>query len=194
MVQNSCVGTMEQLRAGESAAAVQVFDRFAQRLVALARNRLNLQLRQKVDPEDVAQSVFKSFFRKQGQESFTFEDWNGMWGLLVTMTMRKCNRQAEKFQAARRDVRRETNGKINSADSDVHWDPAGAEPTPEQSAILAETVENVMNALDERGRQVFMLRLQGHTIPEISGQIGRTERTVHRTLDRIREELESFGE
>ena len=78
---------MEQLRAGESAAAAQVFDRFAQRLIGLARNRLSLQLRQKVDPEDIAQSVFKSFFRKQGQESFTIEDWNDLWGLLVTMTL-----------------------------------------------------------------------------------------------------------
>jgi RNA polymerase sigma-70 factor, ECF subfamily len=192
MSQNSCMDVMGQLRAGESGAATQVFERFAHRLVTLARNRLNLQLRQKVDPEDIAQSVFKSFFRKQGQESFTIEDWNGLWGLLVTMTMRKCNRQAERFYAARRDVRQETSGKPASADSEFQWDPEGSEPTPEQSAILAETVETVMKALDERGRQVFILRLQGYTIPEISAQIDRTERTVHRTLDRIREELESL--
>ncbi len=194
MSQNSCVGIMEQLQAGDSAAAAHIFDRFAQRLVCLARNRLNLQLQQKVDPEDVAQSVFKSFFRKHGQESFTIEDWNGLWGLLVMMTMRKCNRQAERFHAVRRDVRRETNGKPTSADSEIHWDPAGTDPTPEQSAMLAETMERVMERLDERGRQVFMLRLQGYTIPEISEQIFRTERTVHRTLDRIREQLESLEE
>ena len=93
----------------------------------------------------------------------------------------------------RRDVRREASGTAGSADSEVRWDPAGAEPTPEQSAILAETVEGMMKKLDERGRQVFMLRLQGHNVPEISQQIGRTERTVHRTLDRIRGELEAIA-
>ena len=51
-----------------------------------------------------------------------------------------------------------------------------------------------MERLDKHGRQVFMLRLQGYTIPEISEQIFRTERTVHRTLDRIREQLESLEE
>ena len=53
---------MARLRAGEDAAAREVFERFAGRLVALARRRCNRLLARKVDPEDVVQSAYKSFF------------------------------------------------------------------------------------------------------------------------------------
>ena len=55
---------MTQLRGGDQVVATHVFHRFAGRLVALSRSRLNLDLRRKVDPEDIVQSVFKSFFRR----------------------------------------------------------------------------------------------------------------------------------
>ena len=53
---------MERLRAGDDEAAREVFDRFARRLVGLARRRFDRRLAHRVDPEDVVQSAFKSFF------------------------------------------------------------------------------------------------------------------------------------
>src|SRR5438132_98384 len=50
---------MARLRSGEDAAAREVFERFAGRLVALTRGRFNRLLARKVDPEDVVQSAFK---------------------------------------------------------------------------------------------------------------------------------------
>jgi RNA polymerase sigma-70 factor (ECF subfamily) len=43
---------MARLRSGEDAAAREVFERFAGRLLALTRSRLNRLLARKVDPED----------------------------------------------------------------------------------------------------------------------------------------------
>ena len=54
-----------RLRDGDSEAATEIFHRFAARLIALARTRLDSRVRQKVDPEDVVQSVFRSFFIRQ---------------------------------------------------------------------------------------------------------------------------------
>src|SRR5690242_9456367 len=51
---------MARLRAGDDAAAAALFQRFATRLIALARGRLDGLVRRKVDPEDVVQSVFRS--------------------------------------------------------------------------------------------------------------------------------------
>ena len=57
---------MGRLRAGDqSAAATEIFQRFARRLIGLARTRLDDRVRSKVDAEDVLQSVFRSFFVRQ---------------------------------------------------------------------------------------------------------------------------------
>jgi RNA polymerase sigma-70 factor (ECF subfamily) len=189
MEENSFLELMSGVNKGQGDAASELFLRFSNRLVALARSRLNNRLRQKADPEDIAQSVFKSFFRHQDREHFKLEDWNGLWGLLVTMTLRKCNRRVEMFNAGRRDIRRETNP-TPADDSDRCWEPAAMEPTPDECTTLAETMELIMNMLDERGRTIFSMRLQGYTAPEISLETGVTERTVHRTLKEIRSILE----
>jgi RNA polymerase sigma-70 factor, ECF subfamily len=177
-----------RLEQGHESAAAEVFERFAGRLVALARTRLNRRVLQKVDAEDVAQSALASFFRAQGKERFRYDDWGGLWGLLVTMTVRKCGHRAEQFYAARRDVRRERR-QPGSGESSVPFETPAPEPTPLEAAALTEIVEQLMSSLDARGRHVLTLRLQGCTIPEISEEIGRTERTVDRTLDQIKQRL-----
>src|SRR5436305_856841 len=74
---------MGRLRAGEDAAAREVFDRFARRLVALARRRLDRRLAHRADPEDVVQSAFKSFFVRHREGTFRLGDWDGLWSLLT---------------------------------------------------------------------------------------------------------------
>jgi RNA polymerase sigma-70 factor (ECF subfamily) len=179
---NDLISRLDQ---GHQSAATEVFERFAGRLVALARSRMNPRLLQKVDPEDVAQSALASFFRAHGKERFRFDDWGGLWGLLVTMTLRKCGRRVEEFHAARRDVRREMR-QPESEDNSARQEPTDPEPTPVEAAALTEIIEQVMSHLEARGRQVLTLRLRGYTVQEISHEIGRTERTVHRVLDQIK--------
>ncbi len=183
---------LAKLASGDQDAATKLFERYVERLVGLARGRLQAGLRAKVDAEDVVQSVFKSFFRAQGKGQFAFDDWSGLWGLLVTMTVRKCGRRAAEFYAARRDVRRE--GHRRNADEDQgDFEVADPEPTGAEAALLTELVEQLMSELDARDQQVLTLRLQGYTVPEISQQIGRTERTVQRILERIKDRLQREG-
>src|ERR1700682_2620479 len=100
-------GLMDRLQASDQNAAAKIFHRFANRLIGLARSRLAPQMRQKVDPEDVMQSVMKSFFRRQAKDAFAKGNWDSLWSLLSTIALRKCGHRIEYFQAARRDVRRE---------------------------------------------------------------------------------------
>ena len=60
----------------------RVFRQFANRLIGLAHAHLDTALRQKVGPEDVAQSVFRSFFRRQADQPYDLESWDGLWSLL----------------------------------------------------------------------------------------------------------------
>ena len=183
-------GFLRQLTDGGQSASAEVFARFAERLILLARSRLSAQLLQKMDPEDVVQSVFRSFFRRQGAGQFDFDNWGGLWGLLVTMTIRKCGRRADKFFAARRDIRREI-PPVGSLDDSIRpIDMPANEPTPAEAATLADFVEQLMGSLDERGRT---LRLQGCSVAEIGDQIGRTSRTVQRILDRISTRLKRLA-
>jgi RNA polymerase sigma-70 factor (ECF subfamily) len=183
---------MARLRSGDEAAAAVVFDRFAQRLLALARRRLDRLLRPKVDPEDVLQSVYKSFFRRHAEGQYELESWDGLWGMLTVITLRKCGHRVRRFRAASRDVEREVSLPLHD-ERNIEFEVIGREPTPSEAARLAETLEQVMRDLTERERVILVLSLQGYGNAEISNQVGRTERTVQRVLQRVRKRLEQMN-
>jgi RNA polymerase sigma factor (sigma-70 family) len=64
------------------------------------------------------------------------------------------------------------------------------EPTPEEAAVLAETVEQLLSSLEEEERPVLEMSLQGFTTQEISERLGWPERSVRRLRERIRKHLE----
>ncbi len=186
----SFLDVVGRLQRGDAAAGAEVFHRFARRLIGLARGRLG-GLAPKVDPEDVMQSVFKSFFRRQAEEPFDLAGWDGLWALLVVITVRKCGAQKRRFHAAARDVRRETAPADDAFGA--AWEGVAREPTPEEAALLAETVEQLFRGLDAGDRSVLELGLQGYKAPEISAQVGRAERSVYRVLERARGRLERLA-
>lgn len=173
---------------GDDARAV--FERFTRRLVGLARGHLDVRLHHKIDPEDVVQSAYKSFFLRYGEGALAAEGWDGLWGLLTTITLRKCADRVRYHRAERRDIKREASA---PADADVvePWrDAIGREPTPEEAAVLAETVERLLSGLDQYERPIVELSLQGYSTQEISEQLGRAERSVRRLRERVRKQLE----
>jgi RNA polymerase sigma-70 factor (ECF subfamily) len=179
---------MARLRAGDEVAAAEVFNRFAHRLIALARTQLEDRIRQKEDPEDIVQSAFRSFFRRDREGQFQIDNWESLWGILTVITLRKCGNRVEYFHAARRDIQREAHVPP-AAETRASWEAVARDPTPSEAAVLAETVEHLLHGLDESDREIVSLHLQGYTAPEISAQVGYAERTVHRTLARIRKRL-----
>jgi RNA polymerase sigma-70 factor (ECF subfamily) len=187
---NSFNDLMVRLRAGDEGAAAEIFHQFAERLIALARTRLAGSIRQKVDPEDVLQSVFKSFFRRHAEGQFELDSWDSLWGLLTIFTLRKCGHRVEHFRAARRNVQREAVAPASPDDSTASWVAIARDPTPSEIAILTETVEQMLSGLNERDRQIVTLRLQGYTVNAISAEVGYTERTVRRVLDHVKKWLQ----
>jgi RNA polymerase sigma-70 factor (ECF subfamily) len=178
---------MTQLRQGDNDAAARVFARFTSSLVSLASHRLEPCLRRKIDPEDIVQSVYKSFFRRQHAGQFTLLDWDSLWGLLSVITIRKCLNRSAHFHAECRDVGQE----VAPGDIDPTLALLARDPTPEEAAVLAETVEQLISSFDEgEERDIVMLALQGLPTEEISARLGRAERTVRRIRERIRKRLE----
>jgi RNA polymerase sigma-70 factor (ECF subfamily) len=186
---NDLVG---RLRDGEDRAAQEVFDRFVARLVGLARSQIDAGLRHKVDPEDVVQSALRSFFRRQEASEFELKDWDGLWGLLSLITVRKCAKKAEHTLAARRGGGREVSLPAHDADTGVFAIAIDRQPTPEDAAILLETVEEALREFDPEDRQVIELSLQGYGAVEISEKLCRAERSVRRLRERIKKRLLSM--
>jgi RNA polymerase sigma-70 factor (ECF subfamily) len=179
-----------RLRAGDPEAEFLLFQRYSGRLIGLARAHLDSAIRQKTSPEDVVQSVFKSFYLRRAAGHIELESGAGLWSLLVTLTLRKCGKKVRYFHQQARDVRRETGTLPGATEVPSDWEALSSEPTPYEAAVLAETVEQMMRDLDERQRQILERRLQGYTVPEISSQVGRTEHTVEGVLRRIRGRLQ----
>src|SRR5688572_29272056 len=146
-------GAARDVEAGD--ASRELFERFSRRLIGLARHHLDARLQHKVDPEDVVQSVYKSFFLRYGEGALAAEGWEGLWGLLMLITLRKCADRARYHHADRRDLARE---QVVSSDADTRpsWETAvGREPTPDEAAALAETVELLLGRLDRDERTMI---------------------------------------
>jgi RNA polymerase sigma-70 factor (ECF subfamily) len=183
---------MARLRAGDQAAAAVVFHRFARQLIDLARLHLDTQIRQKVDPEDVTQSVYKSFFLRHAEGQYRLANWDSLWGLLTVITLRKCGRWQEHFHTQGRDVDAEVSLRPAGDGSGGGWEALAREPSPAEAAMLTETVEKLLGDLEGRDREIVALGLQGYSKAEISDRLGRPERTVYRVLEHVRKRLEQM--
>jgi RNA polymerase sigma-70 factor (ECF subfamily) len=187
---DSFTDVMARLRAGDQAAAREIFERFVRKLVGLARRQLEPVLRRKVEPEDVVHSAYKSFFLRYGAGELEVHDWDNLYGLLTVITLRKCLNRIAYHRAECRDVHREAAVQPGATGIQPWWQVVAREPTPEEAAVLAETVEQLMRGLEPDERPVLEMSLQGYATPEISERLGLAERSVRRLRERIRKRLE----
>lgn len=185
----SFAGVMSRLRAGDAEAARQIFDRFAQRLIGLARCHLDSKIRQKVDPEDVLQSAYKSFFIRFAQGQFDLASWDNLWSLLTVLTVRKCRRWTAHFRTHKRNVDAEM-APVAAGEPGPDWQALATDPTPPEVAMLADLVEGLLQQLPLENQPILSLALQNYSAAEIGQQLNRPERTVARVLKRIRDQLE----
>jgi RNA polymerase sigma factor (sigma-70 family) len=179
-------------RTGDQQAAGDLVCRYAGRLIALARSRLSAQLAQRVDPEDVVQSAYRSFFADAGAGRYDFQGGGNLWQLLVLITLHKIQDQVDHFAAQKRCSHREQS--LTGADGlAVEAHMRTHEPSPVEAVALVEEVESLMQRLEPQQRPMLEMRLQGWTLEEIAAATGRTERTVRRVLDRVKEWLTERG-
>jgi RNA polymerase sigma factor (sigma-70 family) len=156
--------------------------RFAGRLVVLARRQLAGRLAGKEDPEDAVQSALRSFFARLRDGQFDLPTWNSVWGLLATITVRKCDNRLVHYRAARRSVGREV--------ALPALPVPDREPTPEEAAALADTLDGVLASLSPRDRDILSMHLAGEDTRAIAAAVCRSERTVRRAIELVRLRLE----
>jgi DNA-directed RNA polymerase specialized sigma24 family protein len=182
---DSFVAVMARFDADADAAAGELFHRFADRLVALARRQFEPRLAYRVDPEEVVQSAFKSFFVRHRAGRFEVSGWPSVWGLLTVITLRKCADRVAYYRAACRDARREVDDSSGYGADGVR----NREPSPDEAAVLAEMVDGLLASADPDDRPVLELSLQGYSAADISARLGRAVRSVHRIRERAHKHL-----
>jgi RNA polymerase sigma-70 factor (ECF subfamily) len=147
---------------GEERAVGAICDRYAPRLIALARQRIGRRLRRRVDAEDVVQSAYRSFFRRAGENAFVLQRAGDLWRLLAKITLHKLAGQVERHTAGRRDIGREQDVARSSYAPVTH--ATSKQPTPDKAAAVAEQLALAVELLQPLERDVLSAHLQGETI------------------------------
>ncbi len=139
------------------------------------------------DEEDAVLSAFNSFCRRAEEGHFPdLKDRDGLWALLVVLTVRKAADLLRHHQREKRggglvqdeSVLQPAQGDSGPGGLDVL---PGDEPTPLEAALLAEVVENLLARLRESAlRQIAVWKLEGYTNAEIASRLGCSEPTVER--------------
>ena len=189
MHSSDTIQLLARWRAGQDEAAAQLFDRYAGRLVGLARQRLSAKIGARVDAGDIVQSAYCTFFVGARDGRYVVEHSGDLWRLLVAITLHKLRRQLQVHTAAKRSVHREEALPAEAPAGPA--DPAllAREPTPEEAASLVATLEELLRPLQPGQRQVVELKLQGHSVGEIAAATGFSGSTVRRILERVQDQL-----
>src|SRR5262249_31371781 len=159
-----------------------LWDRYFERLVRLAQNKLSARLRRAADEEDVALSAFHSFCRAAEAGRFPrLDDRDDLWALLVPPPPPKAYPPADRETPAKRrggEVRGDSvfhpPGDGPSAGADTLPAP---DPTPAFAAEVAEQFDLLLGRLASREpllRDVAMWKLEGFTNEEIAARAGKS--------------------
>jgi RNA polymerase sigma-70 factor (ECF subfamily) len=178
-------------RKGDQDAAKQLFDRYASRLVALARRQISQRLASRLDPEDVVQSVFRSFFGRVKAGKFRIEEQDDLGKLLVRITVNKTLRKVEYHRAAKRDPSKEVIQGDHASDDLLQV--LDRDPTPEAVVAFVDQLDHFLNQLRPEERQILELRFQGYTNGEITKKLGIYDRKIRRLIERVRGLAEQEG-
>jgi RNA polymerase sigma-70 factor (ECF subfamily) len=160
--------------------------RYAERLLSIAAAQAAPALAQRVDPEDIVQSVFRTFFRRVQLGQYSVPEGEELWKLLLVIALNKVRASGSFHRAAKRDVKRTAVGEA--------YDLAIASQSGRDEAalnVLRIVVEDMLQDLPEAHRKIIELRIEGHEVNEIATSVQRSKRSVERELQEFRKRLQS---
>jgi RNA polymerase sigma factor (sigma-70 family) len=167
-------------------AATQLYVRYAQKLRRLAHAQCSTSLARRVEPDDIVQSVFASFFRRAAEGEYDTPDGNALWGLLLVIALNKIRAKGAYYSAAKRDVRR-----TSEVATFGHWlESARKCDDTIPYAFLNLVIRETLESLSTEQQQMVGLRIDGYEVDEIAERTKTAKRTVERCLQQFRGKLE----
>jgi DNA-directed RNA polymerase specialized sigma24 family protein len=183
---------INQLKGGDADAAQKLWERYFERLVGLARKKLQGARRRAADEEDVALSAFDSFCRGAQAGRFPqLADRDNLWRLLVVLTARKAIDLVNRERRLKRG-----GGMVKGESAFAGAEESGApgmeqvvgdEPTPAFAAQVAEQCQQLLDQLgDDALRSIAVWKMEGHTNEEIAAKLDCSLSTIELRLRVIR--------
>ncbi len=170
-------------------------ERFRHYLLLLARLHLGNRLQPKLDASDIVQQTLLEAHQKQAQFRGKTDAELAAW--LRQMLACSIADAVRAFHRAKRDVAQERSlaAALDQSSSRLEGWLAAQQSSPSQRAARQEALLQLAEALaqlpDDQRRAVEMKHLQGRSVAEIAGRMGRSETAVggllRRGLQRLRE-------
>lgn len=176
---------VNEVQAGSESAAKDLFDKYCERLLRLAKRRIGQRMSSRFDPEDVVQSAFRTFFTRVKNDEFEFAHEDDLFKLLVRLTVRKTLRRIQYHRADKRNPEAEMGHQSDGSEIFAHV--ASGEPTAEVEVALLDEFERFVGQLPDLDRQVLELKVQGYSTVEIADRLGTYDRKVRRIIERLQE-------
>jgi len=195
--QGSVSGWIEAAKNGDESSVRKLWDRYRDRVVRLARTRMQGASRRVSDEEDVALSAFARFCLGIQEQKFPqLDNRDDLWRILAKITVQKSLDQAK-------GERRQKRGGGNVRGDSAFLNPPSASgingieqvlcdaPTPELAASFAEECGKMLESLgDERLQEIALAKLEGHTNAELAQKYDCAVSTIERALRLIRKKWE----
>ncbi len=182
---------LDGIREGDPKTVRDFWDNYGPLLYRLADKHLEGGIRRRVEPDDVVQSVCRTFLRRAQDGQFTLGDSTQLWSLLCAITLNKVRRLLRFHLRRKRSMDQEARGAASSEDaSAMEFSVPSDEPTPSEAAEFDDELQKLLASLDDEQRQVVDLKLQNFTHEEIAEKLGCSERTVRRLVKIVQSHLE----
>jgi RNA polymerase sigma factor (sigma-70 family) len=170
------------LREGDADAARALYSRYARRLRALVDRKLGPDLASRVDPDDIVQSVFRTFLRGVAERRYHVPKGQDLWGLFLVLALNKVRACGQFHRAAKRDVR-------VTHPLDRLEGPAECVTDAADDPFLHALAQDLLEQFLPVHRKMIQLRLEGYAVAEIATRTHRSRRTVERILQSCRASL-----
>lgn len=184
---------IRELVAGNDQVVREFVERYGPSLERIAAGRMTPGLKRRVGPDDILQSVCRTFVRRARAGEFTLPDSEQLWRLLCAITLTKVRQHARFHFTPKRNLAHEEDiALVAGRGAAAGREPVDPSPTPEEAAEFADGLGHLVDSLGAEEGQIVRLKLEGYSHAEIADQLGCAERTIGRLLKNVKVRLESI--
>jgi DNA-directed RNA polymerase specialized sigma24 family protein len=167
----------------EEAACTELVAQFQDELLRKIRIPLiSLGLQRVLDPMDICQAVFASFFSRVVGHGYDLQEPRQLANLLATMAKNKVTDEARRYHTIRRNQAR----LATDAEDCLNRIPADVS-TPSSIAVKQETLQLIYGKLREDERTLMEQRALGREWADLAAEYGSSPDGLRKKLDRALE-------